>query len=189
MNNKAKRVGILGLQGAFQKHLEIINSLGAEAIVIRYKEQIEKCDGLIIPGGESTTMSRLIDEMDLRESLEKFPGMIFGTCAGAILLSTNGTDPLVKSLGRSSVKVKRNAYGRQIESFVENVDLTFSDKPFKGIFIRAPQLEHLDSSVEILGHLNGDVVLVRSGNNLMATFHPELTDDFRIHQYFLNHLQ
>ncbi|HQK12259.1 MAG TPA: pyridoxal 5'-phosphate synthase glutaminase subunit PdxT, partial [Candidatus Marinimicrobia bacterium] len=100
-----------------------------------------------------------------------------------------GTDPLVKSLGRSSVKVKRNAYGRQVESFVENVDLTFSDKPFKGIFIRAPKLDHLDSSVEILGHLNGDVVLARSGNNLMATFHPELTDDFRIHQYFLNHLQ
>ncbi|MDD5539691.1 MAG: pyridoxal 5'-phosphate synthase glutaminase subunit PdxT [Candidatus Neomarinimicrobiota bacterium] len=189
MTKKTIKVGVLGLQGAFQRHIEIINSLGAEAIDIRYKDQIEGCHGLIIPGGESTTMSKLIDEMNLRESLEKFPGMIFGTCAGAILLSEDGADPRVTPLRRTPVKVMRNAYGRQIESFVENISLSFNDKPFKAVFIRAPKFNNIDSSAEILGHLNGTNVLIRSGNNLLATFHPELTDDPRIHQYFLNCLQ
>lgn len=188
-NRTKKKVGVLGLQGAFHKHLEIIKSLGSEAVDVRYKEQIADCNGLIIPGGESTTISKLIDEMDLRDSLEKFPGMIFGTCAGAILLSDNCDDPRVISLRRTSIKVLRNAYGRQLESFIDNIDLNFTDKPFRGVFIRAPKLNHLDSSTEILGRSNGDIVLVRSGNNLMATFHPELTNDPRIHQYFLNCLQ
>jgi len=186
MSKKSKKVGVLGLQGAYQKHLEIINSLGAKAIDIRYQEQINECHGLIIPGGESTTMSKLIDEMNLRESLEKFPGVIFGTCAGAILLSADGADPRVKPLKRTSVRVLRNAYGRQVESFIEDIQLIFTDKPFKGVFIRAPRLNHLDSSTEILGSLHGTAVLVKSGNNLLATFHPELTDDKRIHQYFLD---
>jgi len=186
MNTKAKRIGVLGLQGAYQKHLDIIKSLGAEAIDVRYQEQIAGCDGLIIPGGESTTMSKLIDEMGLRASLENFPGMIFGTCAGAILLSDSCDDPRVKTLHRTPLRILRNAYGRQVDSFIDNIDLQFAPEPFRAVFIRAPRLNHLNGNTEVLARLNGDAVLIKSGNNLIATFHPELTDDSRIHQYFLN---
>jgi len=189
MSNKTKRVGVLGLQGAFRKHTEILNSLGVETVDVRYKDQIDKCDGLIIPGGESTTMSKLIDEMDMRESLTNFPGMIFGTCAGAILLSDKCDDPRVQPLHRTPLRILRNAYGRQVDSFIENIELKFTQTPFRAVFIRAPKLNHLDSGIEILGRMNGDVVLVKSGNNLISTFHPELTDDPRIHQYFINCLQ
>jgi 5'-phosphate synthase pdxT subunit len=189
MINGTKKVGVLALQGAFQKHLDIISSLGAEAVAIRYKEQIAGCDGLIIPGGESTTMSKLMDEMDLRSSLENFPGMIFGTCAGAILLADSCDDPRVNTLHRTPLRILRNAYGRQIESFIDNINLQFAPEPFRAVFIRAPKLNHLDVNTEVLARLNGDAILVKSGQNLVATFHPELTNDNRIHQYFVNCLQ
>lgn len=180
------RVGILGLQGAFAKHQQMLSLLGIESILVRYPEQLDACHGLIIPGGESTTMTKIITEMALFEKLAAFPGVIFGTCAGAILLSHDLDDPKVKSLNRVAIQIKRNAYGRQVDSFIAAIDLAFDPQPYRAIFIRAPRFAEIEDHVQILGTYAGEPVLVRNSNNLLATFHPELTNDLRIHRYFLS---
>lgn len=180
------RIGVLGLQGAFNRHKEQLNRLGVTAPIVRYPQEVSACHGLIIPGGESTTMSKLIDTMGLRKSLEDFNGPILGTCAGAILLSEQCDDSAVKLLKKVPVKGIRNAYGRQIDSFSAEITLTFDKQPFHGIFIRAPKLTSPAEEVVVIGTFGQEPVLLRYANYLIATFHPELTGDLRIHQYFLN---
>jgi 5'-phosphate synthase pdxT subunit len=179
------KIGILGLQGAFAKHAQLLNRLGVEVELIRYAAQFEHCQGIVIPGGESTTMTKIINEMQLYEKLSNFPGVIFGTCAGAILLADDLNDPKVRSLKRVPIQIMRNAYGRQVDSFISPIQLSFDQEPFKAVFIRAPRFGRIEDHVQVLGTLNGEPVLVRNSHNLLATFHPELTDDERIHRYFL----
>lgn len=178
-------IGVLGLQGAFAKHMIMLNALNVHTMLIRYPEELDRCDGLIIPGGESTTMSKLISEMEIRDKLIEYDRPVFGTCAGAILMSENSNDPRVATLNRVPVRANRNAWGRQVESFVAPIELSFDKEPFNAVFIRAPKLSHPRQEVQILGKLNNDIVLVQYGNILLATFHPELTEDIRIHAYFL----
>lgn len=182
-------VGILGLQGAFLKHVEVLSKLNVRTKIIRYSEELNECCGLVIPGGESTTMTKLMEEMDLYDRIANFQGVIFGTCAGAILLSTDASDPKVRPLKRVPVKIKRNAYGRQVDSFTAPINLTFDPQVFKGVFIRAPKFEEVDRNVEVLGTFNNEPVLIKYGKNLLATFHPELTPDPRIHQYFIKMIE
>ncbi|PIS29378.1 MAG: pyridoxal 5'-phosphate synthase glutaminase subunit PdxT [Candidatus Marinimicrobia bacterium CG08_land_8_20_14_0_20_45_22] len=183
--SRSLNIGVLALQGAFQKHVEMLNRIGVKSEVIRYGEQLRTIDGLIIPGGESTTMTKIIFEMRFLPDLEAFDKPIFGTCAGAILLSETCDDPNIQTFKRAPVKMLRNAYGRQVDSFTESVNLSFNDKPFSAIFIRAPKITECSSKVEILGRFNGEIVLVRYRQYLLSTFHPELKNDPRIHEYFI----
>ena len=179
------KIGILGLQGAFHKHQQLLERLSVETIIVRYPEQLEQCDGLIIPGGESTTMTKLIRQMELFEPIKKFNKPIFGTCAGAILLSADANDSQIDTFNKIPVSTKRNAYGRQIESFKGNVNIKGFDSAYPAVFIRAPKFTDMDSSVEILSSLNGEPILLQYKNILLSSFHPELTDDTRIHEYWL----
>ena len=189
MNTK---VGVLSLQGAFREHIEKIKKCGASAVEIKFPGQLEYIDGLIIPGGESTTIKKLLKEYKFREDLDKFYKSgepIFGTCAGLVLISRN-IEGEGKGMGYINVDVRRNAYGRQIDSFEEMVSLNFNGvidyKKFRAIFIRAPRILRTGSNVRIIAELNGEPVLVRFRNVMAGTFHPELTDDLRVHKYFLN---
>ena len=179
------RIGVLGLQGAFAKHITMFEQLGAHAHQIRYSREIENCDGLVLPGGESTTISKIIDEIGIRKILTNYDRPIFGTCAGAILLSENAGDPRVTVLARVPIKSNRNAWGRQVESFTTSIQLSFDKRAYKAVFIRAPKLSEPGAGVKVLASINGDIVLVEYKKILLATFHPELTDDPRIHEYFL----
>lgn len=187
MSRILPRIGILGLQGAFQKHHEMFTGTQVESRLILYPRQIHECDGLVLPGGESTAMTKLINEMHLRDELDAFSGPIFGTCAGAILLSKSTGDPRVQALNRMDIRIDRKGYGRQVDSFIQSVQLTFDQTPFRGIFIRAPRILDFSDEVEVLGEFDGEVVFLRDNNNLLATFHPELSNDARIHQYFIDH--
>jgi 5'-phosphate synthase pdxT subunit len=172
------RIGVLALQGAFREHVQALRRLGAEAVEVRRPEELEGLDGLVIPGGESTTMMRLADLYGLDDALERFPGAVFGTCAGMIVLDRN-------HLGLADLEVDRNAYGRQVWSFEADVRLAGDEIPLRGVFIRAPRIRELGPEVEVLGELDGEPVLVRAGRLLLASFHPELTDDLRVHELFL----
>ncbi|MCK4716238.1 MAG: pyridoxal 5'-phosphate synthase glutaminase subunit PdxT [Candidatus Marinimicrobia bacterium] len=188
MSLKTITIGVLGLQGSFARHIAMLDKLGVQTIQIRYPSEIDDCDGLILPGGESTTISKILDEMKLRERIQKYNRPMFGTCAGAILLSNNSDDPLVQTLNRVPINTQRNAYGRQVESFIASVDLSFDKKPFNAVFIRAPKLLQPGKEVTVLGTINGEIVFVQYENILLSTFHPELTDDPRIHSYFIKQL-
>ena len=184
------KIGILALQGAFIEHTHVLDRLGIESKQVRKPDELKGLDGLIIPGGESTTMLNLADNYDLIEPLRKlgldgFPMM--GTCAGMILLAKTVTNSNVETLGLMDIKVRRNAFGRQPDSFETDLNIkALGDKPFHSVFIRAPLIEEACDNVEILGKLdNGTIVAVRQNNLLGISFHPELTDDSRIHQYFL----
>ncbi len=186
------RVGILSLQGAFKEHIKILEKCGVSAVEIRFPEQLDVVDALIIPGGESTTISRLLKKYKFRSRLNKFykdGKPIFVTCAGLILIAKN-IDGEGRGLGYIDVDVKRNAYGRQIDSFEEllniNLDGSQNGKKFKSIFIRAPKILNIGKEVEVLGKFGQDAVLIRDNNIIASTFHPELTDDLRIHKYFIN---
>ncbi|MBU4444086.1 MAG: pyridoxal 5'-phosphate synthase glutaminase subunit PdxT [Candidatus Marinimicrobia bacterium] len=188
MNFKSTTIGVLGLQGAFARHIAMLDKLGVQTMQIRYPNEIDNCDGLILPGGESTTISKLLDEMKLRECIQKYNRPMFGTCAGAILLSRNSDDPRIQTLNRVPINTQRNAYGRQVESFIASVDLSFDKKPFNAVFIRAPKLRQPGKEVKVLGTINGEIAFVQYKNILLSTFHPELTDDPRIHSYFIKQL-
>ncbi|MEA2015202.1 MAG: pyridoxal 5'-phosphate synthase glutaminase subunit PdxT [Actinomycetota bacterium] len=186
------KVGVLSLQGAFREHIEKIKKCGAGAVEIKFPGQLRSIDGLIIPGGESTTIKKLLKQYNFRKALDKFYNEgrpIFGTCAGLVLVSENieGED---KGMGYINIDVKRNAYGRQIDSFEEVVSINFSrtgqDKNFRAIFIRAPKILRTGSNVKVIAEINGEPVLVRYKNVMAGTFHPELSDDLRVHEYFLN---
>ncbi len=184
------KIGVLALQGAFIEHAHVLDRLGVEATQVRKPDELKGLDGLIIPGGESTTMLNLANNYGLIEPLRKlgldgFPMM--GTCAGMILLAKNVTNSDIKTLGLMDIKVRRNAFGRQPDSFETDLDIkALGDKPFHSVFIRAPLIEEASSNVEILSKLdNGTIVAVRQDNMLGISFHPELTDDSRMHEYFM----
>ena len=191
-----KRVGILALQGDFEAHAKALQRSGAEPVFIRSAEELKSIDGLVIPGGESTTMLKLLNFMDLKEPLLEFSGEkpVFGTCAGAILLAQEVRNPAQESLGLMDIDVDRNAYGRQIDSRVANIhpDADFQRRAGAGdveaVFIRAPIIRRTGPDVRVLAQYEGDPVLVEQGRHLVATFHPELTQDSRVHKLFLSKL-
>jgi 5'-phosphate synthase pdxT subunit len=172
------RIGVLAVQGNFREHAAVLRRLGADVVEVRMPEHLEGLDGLIIPGGESTAIGRLIVLYGLEEGIRRFTQPIFGTCAGMILL---GRD----HLGLADIGVRRNAYGRQVASFEADLELDGEEAPLRGVFIRAPEIETVGPGVEVLAELDGTPVLVRDGRILAASFHPELTDDSRVHERFL----
>jgi pyridoxal 5'-phosphate synthase pdxT subunit len=172
------RIGVLALQGAFREHARVLRSLGADVVEVRRPEELEGLDGLVIPGGESTTIVRLAALYGLDEAIRTYGGPIFGTCAGMIVLDR-------EHLGLADLVVDRNAYGRQVRSFEADVALAGDERPLEGVFIRAPRIRELGPEVEVLGELDGEAVLVRDGRLLLAAFHPELTKDTRVHEAFL----
>jgi pyridoxal 5'-phosphate synthase pdxT subunit len=173
------RIGVLAVQGNFREHLQMLRRLGVEAREVRKPEQLEGLDGLVIPGGESTTFMRLMRLYGLDEAIREFGRPIFGTCAGMIVLDR-------EHLGLADFCVRRNAFGRQVASFETDLDVDGSDEPLRAVFIRAPWVEEVGPDVEVLAEVDGHPVLARQGNILVAAFHPELTDDTRIHELFLN---
>ena len=183
-----KQIGVLGLQGAYAKHLAILQQLDVQAVDVRKSEDLEKCHGLIIPGGESTTMTKLINEIEMHDALLKFSvdRPVFGTCAGMILMATKVDDDRVKTLNLMNIEVERNGYGRQIDSFIDELDVTTNGQAFsmRGVFIRAPRIKNMGEGVEVLASVNGEPVLVQEGHHMAAAFHPELTGETRIHNYF-----
>ena len=185
------KIGVLAAQGAFVEHITILNRLDVEAVPVRLPEELNGVDGLIIPGGESTAVSRLIEIYRLGgiiKSMAKDGMALFGTCMGMILMSTGISNNGVKSMGLMKVKVKRNAFGRQRESFETGLKIpALGDELFPAVFIRAPIIEETGEGVEILARLNdGTIVAVRQNRMLAAAFHPELTEDLRFHRYFLD---
>ncbi len=185
------KIGILALQGAFATHARVLGSLDAEAREVRTALDLDGVDALILPGGESTTMSMLLDTSGLREPVSERlrDGMpAFGTCAGMILLASNVLDgrPDQRSLGALDIDVRRNAFGRQVDSFESDLDVDGLDGgPFHAVFIRAPFVERAGPDVDVLARVDAKPVLVRDGPVLAAAFHPELSDDDRIHRLFL----
>lgn len=181
-------VGVLGLQGAVREHIESIEACGAEAKIIKRVEELETVDGLVIPGGESTTMRRLMDTYQFIEPIKAFAAQgkpIFGTCAGLIMLAKHIEDREDAHLGLLNVSVARNSFGRQVDSFEADVEVKGLDAPFTGIFIRAPHIISADASVEIMAEYDGRIVMARENNILGCSFHPELTDDHRLTQLFV----
>lgn len=185
-----KTYGVLALQGAFAKHVSALHTCGVEAIEVRTEEQLASVDALVIPGGESTTMSKLLVSQGLTEPLrERLDGglPVLGTCAGMILLANEIIDARSEqfSFNRIDVAVVRNGYGRQIASFETDLDIEGLDSPFRAIFIRAPKVERIGADVEVLADVDGVPVLCRSGQTMVASFHPELTNDTRLHSLFI----
>ena len=180
-----KTVGILALQGDFDAHRKAVERAGGRAVEVRTAQELESCDGLIVPGGESTTMLKLLDIEKLTEPLRQFAARkpVFGTCAGAILLARSVTHPVQPSLNLIDIEVERNAYGRQIDSRVARVDA--QGREMEAVFIRAPKIRRVGPESKILAVYNGDPVWVEQGRHMVTTFHPELTDDPRVHQAFL----
>jgi pyridoxal 5'-phosphate synthase pdxT subunit len=172
------RIGVLALQGAFREHAQMLRRLGAEVREVRLPEELDGLDGLVIPGGESTTIMRLAAIYGLDDALRGYRGAIFGTCAGMIVLDR-------EHLGLADLEVDRNAYGRQVRSFEADVELAGDERPLHGVFIRAPRIRDAGPGIEVLGELDGEPVLVRDGRLLLASFHPELTEDTRVHERFL----
>jgi 5'-phosphate synthase pdxT subunit len=172
-------IGVLALQGNFREHVAMLRRLGVDAVEVRLPEQLEGLDGLVIPGGESTTFMRLMRLYGLDEALRRFAGPMFGTCAGMIVLDR-------EHLGLVDVAVDRNAYGRQVASFEADLALRGEDEPLRGVFIRAPRVREVGDGVETLAEHDGEAVLLRDGRFLVASFHPELTDDTRVHERFLD---
>lgn len=191
-----KKVGILSLQGDFAAHGAAVERAGGEPVYVRERPQFDEIDGLIIPGGESTTMLKLLRYEGLFDDLVRFGQRkpMFGTCAGAILMAKEVSNPSQESLGLIDIEVERNAYGRQIDSRVVEIDTEpdFQQRTTPGkleaVFIRAPIIRHTNGKVKVLARYQGDAVLIEQGPHLVATFHPELTSDSRVHQLFLEKL-
>jgi 5'-phosphate synthase pdxT subunit len=182
------KIGILSVQGDFAAHAAMLSSLGAETAEVRTLADLEGCDGLILPGGESTTQLQFLREERLFDAIRKFAadgGAIFGTCAGAILLASEVKNPPQASLGLLDMTVLRNAYGRQIASDVVSAPSILKKQPLEMVFIRGPIIERLGTGIEVLAKYAGKPTLVQKENILAATFHPELTDDPTVHQHFL----
>ena len=184
------KIGVLALQGDFDAHRKRLEELGAEVVLVRKPEQLDEIEALVIPGGESTTFLKLLGEkgfQQLKDFVTTKP--TFGTCAGAIMLAKEVENPKQQGLGAMDMTVRRNAYGRQIDSFIDEVpasaELEQGKGPLEMVFIRAPKIESLGPGVEVLARQGGDAVLVRQGRTMAATFHPELSDDPRVHAYFL----
>ncbi len=185
------KIGVLASQGAFAEHILTLQKLDTETVPVRLPGELKGVDGLIIPGGESTTISRLLSAYDLMNEITSMArdGMpLFGTCAGMILMAKHISGNGTPSLGLMDIRVKRNAFGRQVDSFETELAIpVLGKKPFPAVFIRAPVIEHYDDGVEVLARLADDTVVAARQDKLLVTaFHPELTDDLRFHKYFLD---
>jgi len=181
------RIGVLAVQGNFREHAAVLRRLGAEPVEVRLPRELDGLDGLIIPGGESTAITRLMRLYGLDEALREFEAPIFGTCAGMIVLDRD-------HLGLADLRAARNAFGRQRHSFEADLEVPsliggHGDEPVRAVFIRAPWIEDAGPGVEILAEVDGHPVLARQGRFLVASFHPELTDDTRIHELFLQQVR
>jgi 5'-phosphate synthase pdxT subunit len=177
--DRKPRIGVLAVQGNVREHAAMLRTLGTEPVEVRKPEQLRDLDGLVIPGGESTAIGRLVRLYGLEEAIRSFEQPVFGTCAGMILLDRS-------HLGLMDVDVARNAYGRQVASFEADLELEGDDRPLRGVFIRAPRVRDAGPEVEVLAELDGEPVLLREGRLLVASFHPELTGDTRVHERFLD---
>jgi len=181
------KVGVLAIQGDFDAHRRRLEQLGAEVVLVKKPEQLDSVDALIIPGGESTTFLKFLEKGGFLEKLREFVGTkpAFGTCAGAILLASSVENPPQAGLGALDISIRRNAYGRQFESFIGEGETQLPGGPLEMVFIRAPKIERVGPSVEVLAREKNDPVLVRQGKIMAATFHPELSGDTRVHAEFL----
>jgi 5'-phosphate synthase pdxT subunit len=180
-------IGVLAIQGDFAAHARALERVGVRAAEVRRAVDLENIDGLIIPGGESTTMLKLIAEDDLGRSITAFAREgkpVFGTCAGTILLAREVHNPRQESLGLIDIDVERNAYGRQVDSFIAEAETTLEGGPLEAVFIRAPKIRRVGTSIDVLARIELEPVFVRQGNVLAATFHPELAEDQRVHRLF-----
>jgi pyridoxal 5'-phosphate synthase pdxT subunit len=171
-------IGVLAVQGAFREHAQAFRRLDVNVVEVRLPEHLDGLDGLVIPGGESTAIMRLLRLYGLEDAIRRFEGAVFGTCAGMILLDR-------EHLGLVDIEVDRNAYGRQVASFETDLEVVGEEIPVRGVFIRAPRVRAVGPGVEVLAEHDGEPVLVREGRFLLASFHPELTDDLRLHERFL----
>lgn len=183
------RIGVAAIQGDFERHQRVLAKLNIETIPVRNPVQLRDCHALIIPGGESTTLIKLFKANQLFNEIKKFAQKkaIMGTCAGLIVLANKIYNPPLESLQLIDIEVTRNAYGRQVDSFVDNIRLNLYGKEvqFEGVFIRAPKIKSTGQGVEPIGYLQNNVVMAETSHILVSTFHPELTDDPRIHEYFI----
>ncbi|MDQ2983703.1 MAG: pyridoxal 5'-phosphate synthase glutaminase subunit PdxT [Actinomycetota bacterium] len=172
------KIGVLAVQGNFREHAAMLRRLGADVVEVRKPEHLGGLDGLVVPGGESTTFMRLMRLDGLDEALRRFDRPVLGTCAGMIVLDR-------EHLGAVDITVDRNAYGRQVASFEADLRMRDEPEPLRGVFIRAPRVSDVGPDVEVLADLDGEPVLLREGRFIVASFHPELTDDTRVHERFL----
>ena len=182
-----KTVGILALQGDFEAHQRAVERAGAKAIEVRTESDLARCDGLIVPGGESSTMLKLLDQEKLTGPLKLFAGQkpVYGSCAGAILLAREVTHPAQASLGLMGIQVERNAYGRQIDSRIAMITPENGGGELEAVFIRAPIIRKVGAEATVLASYQGDPVWVEEGRHMVTTFHPELTNDLRVHRRFV----
>jgi 5'-phosphate synthase pdxT subunit len=182
------KIGVLAIQGDFEQHEKRLKEIEVDSLQVKTRSELERCDGLILPGGETTTLRNLLQWNGLYEAIHKFDKPIFGTCAGAILLAREIDGIWEETLGLIDITVKRNAYGRQIHSFEAEGEAPFLGNGtfFQMVFIRAPIITRLGEGTESLATYKGDVVMSRNDKILVTTFHPELTPDVRIHQYFVD---
>jgi len=192
-SKSAKVVGVLALQGAYQSHAKVLDTLDVGSQEVRTPQDLASIDALVMPGGESTTMSQLLESSELFEPINKLihEGMpVFGTCAGMILLAKKIIDGRADqvSFAAIDIEVQRNAYGRQVDSFEADLEIEIFDDSFHALFIRAPRIVKADQTVETLAELNGDIVLAKQKNVLVASFHPELSPDSRIHELFIKEI-
>jgi 5'-phosphate synthase pdxT subunit len=181
-------IGVLALQGDYDAHRQTLNRLGVETVLVRKPEELERIDGLVIPGGESSTFLKFLEREGFLSKLRDFVSQkpSFGTCAGAILLAKDVVNPKQASLGVLDIAIERNAYGRQIDSSIMTAPTKLDGPPLEMVFIRAPRIERVGKQVQVLAERDGHPVLVREGKILAATFHPELSNDSRVHELFLD---
>ncbi len=183
-----ERIGVLALQGDVREHVEILKKLGVEPVEVRTVEDLAGLAGLIVPGGESTTIGKIMVESGLLDGIRSFfykGGPVWGTCAGMVLAASATTGPRQPLLGLMNALVERNGFGRQVHSFEKELEIEGFEEPFVGVFIRAPFFEDVGPGVEVMGEVDGRVVAARGENIMVTAFHPELTDDKRFHEYFL----
>jgi pyridoxal 5'-phosphate synthase pdxT subunit len=183
------KVGVLGLQGDVREHMRALEAAGATTVSVKHPDDLSIVDAMVLPGGESTTISKLLNRFELLEPIRERAGdgmPVYGTCAGMILMAKNVVDDDgIESLGLLDVTVTRNAYGRQVDSFEADLDVAGLDAPYRAVFIRAPVVESVGDNVQVLAEFDGSPVLVRQGQLLASSFHPEMTDDRRVHELFL----
>ncbi|MEQ6036369.1 pyridoxal 5'-phosphate synthase glutaminase subunit PdxT [Staphylococcus saccharolyticus] len=181
------KIGVLALQGAVREHIRHIELSGHEGITVKRVKQLEDIEGLILPGGESTTLRRLMDLYGFKKALQQSDLPMFGTCAGLIILAKD-VEGETGYLEKLNITVERNSFGRQVDSFESELDIKGIAKDIEGLFIRAPHIVQVEKGVEILSQVSDKIVAVKQGNYLGVSFHPELTDDYRITEYFINHM-
>lgn len=182
------KIGVLALQGAVAEHIRSLEAAGAEAVAVKRVEQLEELNGLVIPGGESTTIGKLMRKYGFMDAIREFSAQgkpLFGTCAGLIVLANKIEEQEEAHLQLMNMTVARNAFGRQRESFETDLGVKGIEEPIRAVFIRAPLIKSVGDGVEVLSEYNGEIVTAREGTLLAASYHPELTDDYRLHEYFL----